>query len=262
MTPSRFRKAIVALAALAAVTVLAPATATATTLPAPGYEQFVGCPTPEQNAEITTCFREVTEENGGVLTMGNIEVPLAKPMTMRGGQTAAGAWDNNASGGIVPVKQPVPGGVVGLTGLTWLEEFVPPEGLLLYAEITLATTPGDQLAEPAYRPIKVRMVNATLGNNCYIGSGLKPIKLQLAATVSPTSSGTMNGIEHLSNGTHFDNTYEVPGASGCVLTLFGFIPVSINGVINEQSGLPAAEGESETIQEFDTELVSSELVYP
>jgi len=59
-----------------------------------------------------------------------------------------------------------------------------------------------------------------------------------------------------------DNSFSAPGASGCVLTLFGFIPISINGLVNSQSGLPAAAGTNETKQEFDAELVSKKLVYP
>ena len=59
-----------------------------------------------------------------------------------------------------------------------------------------------------------------------------------------------------------DNAFAAPGANGCKLTLFGFLPISINGLVNSQSGLPSPAGTNETTQDFDLELVESALVYP
>ncbi len=50
------------------------------------------------------------------------------------------------------------------------------------------------------------------------------------------------------DGTYVDNSFAAPGANGCVLTLFGFIPISINGLVNAQSGLPSPAGTNETVQ--------------
>jgi hypothetical protein len=47
-----------------------------------------------------------------------------------------------------------------------------------------------------------------------------------------------------------------------VLTLFGFIPISINGLVNSQSGLPAAAGTNATSQNNNSEVVAVEKVYP
>ncbi len=47
---------------------------------------------------------------------------------------------------------------------------------------------------------------------------------------------------------------------GCKLYLFGFIPISINGLVNEFSGLPAKR--NETVQNAKLEFVASEHVYP
>jgi hypothetical protein len=120
------------------------------------------------------------------------------------------------------------------------------------------------------------MVNPVLGSKCYVGTASSPIALKrITGETSPPSpntpisgtpgepSSTGSGIEHLDNGVYVDNSFAVPaGANGCVLTLFGYPPISINGVINAQSGLPSAAGENTTIQEFDTEFVSAGLVYP
>lgn len=47
-----------------------------------------------------------------------------------------------------------------------------------------------------------------------------------------------------------------------MLTLFGVIPISINGLVNARSGLPAAAGTNETIQNIDTEFAPTRRVYP
>lgn len=59
-----------------------------------------------------------------------------------------------------------------------------------------------------------------------------------------------------------DNSFSAPGANGCKLTLFGFLPISINGLVNAQSGLRPRPGTDGTVQEFDAEAVDATLVYP
>ena len=44
-------------------------------------------------------------------------------------------------------------------------------------------------------------------------------------------------IASFKNGKYVDNSFAAPGANGCVLTLFGFIPISINGLVNSTAGL-------------------------
>lgn len=124
-------------------------------------------------------------------------------------------------------------------------------------------------------PVKFHMVNAVLGNKCYVGSNLNPISLELiTGTTSPpppnspitgaagSSSLTGSGITDVTGGTYVDNSFATPGASGCVLTLFGYIPISINGVINEASSLPSPAGSNTAILGFGTESVAAALVYP
>jgi hypothetical protein len=171
-----------------------------------------------------------------------------------------------------PVKQKVPGGIIGLTGLTWLAEVLGIEALTLYAATELAGTPrihGEGASELEL-PIKVHLINSTLGNNCYVGSASSPIVLHLTTH----TSGKLTGVEpevhfdpsteilHLNNAKFVDGTFSAPSASGCVLTLFGFIPISINGLVNSESGLPAASGTNETTQVTDEEIAEPSRVYP
>ncbi|HSS04374.1 MAG TPA: hypothetical protein VLK89_04180 [Solirubrobacterales bacterium] len=268
-----FCKLLVAVAALAALTALTSSVAEATTSPAPGYEQFAGCPDPGAVPTIATCFRSVT--TGGVLQMGNLEIPIAKPITLSGGMTETGKFVFGSKGGLLPAKQHITGGVVGLTGFTWLVEFFGSEALTAYAVIELASNPGNQLVEPVSLPVKVHLVNSVLGSNCYIGSKTEPIDLELiTGTTSPPSpnmpitgapgetSLTPNSVTDVTGGTYVDNSFAAPGANGCVLTLFGFPPENIDGEIDAQTGLPAEAGTNTTIQDFDSESVSAALVYP
>jgi hypothetical protein len=257
----------------AAVMMLALVPAAMAKTPAPGYTQFAGCPSKEENPAITGCVNSLIKS--GNFKMGSKNVPIEKPFTLSGGITEFGAFSFNSKGGLSKAKQKVPGGVIGLTGLTWLAEFLGIEALTLYATTELAGNP-QPLAEPAYLPIKVHLENAALGSNCYVGSTATPIVLLLTTgtTSPPPPNKPITGKEpedkfdekteilHLNNGTFVDNSFSAPGASGCVLTLFGFIPISINGLVNSQSGLPAAAGTNETRQNFDIELVGSNKVYP
>lgn len=243
--------------------------------PAPGYTQFAGCPSPEENPEVVACFRSII--NGGHFQMGSKDVPIEKTMVLSGG------WDHtftkfsaNSKGGLTPVKQKVPGGVVGLTGLTWLLELFGSEALTLYAETELAGTPAG--GDGVTLPIKVHLTNPAglLGSSCYVGSNSNPITLHLITgkTNPPPPNEPIKGqlpqeifqdelgIFHSNKAIYVDNSFAAPGANGCVLTLFGFIPVSINGLVNSQSGLPSPAGTNETTQNTDSELTFSSLVYP
>lgn len=277
MTSYRYAKLLGAVVGLiTAFAMLSPAAQAET--PNPGYTQFAGCPSPfTENSEVKTCVR--SEITSGHFKMGNKEVPIEKPIVLTGGvKTIFGApLVFNSEGGLTKVKQKVPGGVIGLTGLTWLFEFLGSEALTLYATTELAGTPIIGGFDFAQLPIKVHLENTTgvLGKNCYVGSTSSPIVLNLitGTTAPPAPNKPISGkkpttsidpvleILKASNGTYVDNSFAAPGASGCVLTLFGFIPISINGLVNAQSGLPAAAGTNETVQNFNAEIVNAEFPY-
>lgn len=263
----KMRLAALGVAAVAAMAFAAPAGAAT---PNPGFEQFAGCPSPEENPLVEVCQRAVID--GGHFKMGSKTVPIEKPITLSGGLMSNGFITANSKGGLAPVKQKVPGGVVGLTGLTWLLELLGSEALTLYAVTELAGAPKQEEFNLKL-PIKVHLINGTLGNNCYVGSVSNPINLNLitGTTSPPPPNKPITGKEpvfsvsgfviHFDNGEFVDNSFAAPGASGCVLTLFGFIPISINGLVNSQSGLPAPAGTNETRQNFDLEAAVSEVVY-
>jgi hypothetical protein len=243
--------------------------------PAPGYTQFTGCPTPAESPGVTACNR--TEITGGHFKMGTKTVPISKTLVMTGGlNPETGVISANAQGGLKPVQLPVPGGVIGLTGLDWLVNFLDIDALQLFAVTELAGHPRQTPGATLELPIKVRLVNPVLGNNCYVGSTSNPIKLNLTSftTNPPPPNQPITGKEaefsfnpaaeifYFKNGEFVDNAFAAPGASGCTLTLFGFIPISINGLVNSQSGLPAPAGTNETRQKHNSELAPVTRVYP
>ncbi|HYJ21934.1 MAG TPA: hypothetical protein VEW07_07925 [Solirubrobacterales bacterium] len=264
--------------AVIAVAMLAPA-AQATT-PAPGYSQFAGCPDPATEpigAGVELCIFSTVKS--GSFKMGSKTVPIEKPITVSGGSN--GEFENfvaNSKGGLSKAKQKVPGGVIGITGLTWLAEFLGSSALTLYATTELAGQPVLKGATDITLPIKVHLENTTgvLGPNCYVGSVGSPITLHMiTGTTSPPGPNTpITGknpefsfdptlqILHLKNGEYVDNSFSAPGASGCVLTLFGFIPINLNPLVNLQAGLPSPAGKNETRQVIDTEIGEPYLIYP
>ena len=275
MTQSRTLAGLLSavVAAIAAMALLAPVASA--TEPAPGFEQFAGCPSPAENPESIFCIR--SEVHGGYLQMGSKTVPIENPLTISGGlNESLGNFAYNSQGGLSKTKQKVPGGVIGLTGLTWLLEFFGSEALTLYATTELAGTPSNFTFSSVTLPIKVHLTtpSGVLGNSCYIGSNSNPITLNLTTgtTEPPPPNEPITGQEgeyeetetilYFKNGTYVDNSFAAPGASGCTLKLFGFIPISLNSFVNSQAGLPSAAGHNSTVENFDLELTAQELVYP
>lgn len=278
MNSNRFARLLVAVAGLVLAFAMLSPVAQAKK-PNPGYEQFAGCPNPStENAKVKTCVR--SEIFSGHFHMGNKEVPIEKPIVLTGGVEnifAPGPVYFNSEGGLTKAKQKVPGGVIGLTGLTWLAEFLGIEALTLYATTELAGTPIIAGTAFAQLPIKVHLENSTgvLGKSCYVGSNSSPIVLNLTTgtTSPPPPNKPITGkepsptfepereIQEEHNGTYVDNSFAAPGANGCVLTLFGFIPISINGLVNTASGLPAAAGTNETVQNFNAQIVNAFFPY-
>jgi hypothetical protein len=261
-------------AALLTVAMIAPLAQAET--PAPGYSQFAGCPSKKsENPNITSCIRSVI--SGGHFDMGNKEVPITKPIILSGGTNPEGEeFSFTSSGGLSKARQKVPGGVVGLTGLDWLVEFLGLEALELYATTELAGTPVITSTENVTLPIKVHLENVALGSKCYVGSTSSPIMLHLitGTTSPPGPNKPITGkqpeflfepsthILHGNNGIFVDNSFAAPAASGCVLTLFGFLPISLNGIVDLASGLPSEAGHNETVQNYSLETVANRFVYP
>jgi len=260
-------------AALASLAMLAGAANAAP--PAAPYEDFAGCPSLAENPFVASCLK--FEFTGGHISLGKRDVPVTNPIVLRGGfEQNTGNWAQNSEGGIVPVKQVVPGGLIGMTGLSWLDS-LGEKALKLYAVVELAGQPGSLFEPPETLPVKVHLENPVLGKGCYVGSSKSPILLHLTTgtTSPPSPNKPISGKEAseftpeaerpevltASDGTYVDNSYSVPAASGCQLEV-GPYQVPIDELVNTAYGLPAAAGTNETILDFNLSIVSPEVVYP
>lgn len=259
-------------AALTLVALVAAAPAGAAT-PAKGFEQFAGCPTPAEDPTISICINSKIKT--GFFKLGTRSVGIENPVRLTGGvNEQLGGFRAGPGGGLQAVKQPVPGGLVGITGLDFLVNLLNVQQLQVFAVPELVGQPV--IGEGITLPLRVRLVNPLIGNNCYIGSAANPIRLEMIeGTTNPPApnkpiSGRApdltqdpeTGILTFSNGLFVDNSFAAPGASGCVLNLLGLLGLDLNAIVNVQNGLPAAAGRNETKQEIDIELAGIESVYP
>lgn len=272
---TRYRKILVAaaLTALALTAVFASAANAAT--PAPPYEDFAGCPTNSENAEVTQCQKY--EIYGGHITFGNRRIPITNTITLRGAiESESGNFVFNDEGGMLPAQQTVPGGVIGMTGLNWLDEFSEKQ-LKLHATVELAGQPGTVFGSPFLVPVKLHLESPLLGKGCYIGSNGSPIDLNLTNGTTNPPAPNMPISGHAASvlkpeegrpavrtglgGLFVDNAYAVPAASGCQLEIGGFT-LPLDSLVDSAYKLPAAAGTNETQLEYNISRVSTFTVYP
>lgn len=274
---TRYRKILVAAGAtLASMALLASAAEAAK--PAPPYEDFAGCPSKAENPFVASCIKYTF--SSGEIGIGSREIPVTNPIVLRGGyEQISGDFIYNEEGGIVPVQQTVPGGLIGMTSLPWLDEILgSKEQLKLYATVELAGNPGS-VSEPTFTlPVKVHLENPALGSSCYVGSSESPIDLDLTTgTTSPPApnepitgkaagrlkaeAGRTSVKTSSAPGEYVDNAYAVPGANGCQLKL-GPFHVPIDELVDAAYGLPAAAGANTAILDYTISTVNPTVIYP
>jgi hypothetical protein len=249
------------------------------------YVQFADCPL--SNPAVTSCIYSLS--TSGSFTLGAKTVPIKNPVTLQGGLKVdettgglafVGAEDGNT---LSKTPQPVPGGLLGITAPSWwpsilrnfFNEVVINQGATgVNATVELAA-PASQIkldlgallsaSGPGLTlPVKIKLDNAFLGSNCYVGSNSNPVKIEFTSgTTSPPPPNTpitgnpgtlsFNGagtITTLSGGRLVNNTFAAPGANGCG-GLFSFL---VDPFVNSIVGLPAASGRNTAILEGKIQL--------
>jgi hypothetical protein len=203
---------------------------------------------------------------GGEFKIGLKTVPISKPVVLQGGadilftdQPLQGAIDGNT---LSRTPLEVPGGLVGIAGLggevTATAEIAGPvSGVMLNAP-DLQDEKGTALT----LPLKVKLDNPLLGEECYIGTDAEPIELHLTSgTTSPPFpnqpiSGTIGTRAEAGKGkivndkgaSLVDNSFSVPGATGCGGSASPIIDLAVDADV----GLPAPAG-------LNTAIMSGEL---
>lgn len=225
---------------------------------------FKACPL----TEAVACVYSVT--NSGEFIIGSKTVPISKPILLQGG--VAGEFDFlpvpmiAAVGAETMQKVPeeVPGGLVGIAGLggevTATAELAGPVSSVILNAWSLAFMKSESAVT---LPLKVKLSNEVLGENCYIGSDEEPIVLNLTAgkTKPPSGvepieggheipvGGTKAGLVSFKKLKLVDNTFSVPGAQGCGNSLDSAV---IDQLLDTDIGLPSAAGKNTVIMMGET----------
>jgi len=246
------------------------------------YTQFAECPL----SHSTLLFCLYSESSGGFFQIGLKTVPLKNPVVLQGGLEQVGeeAVFVGAENGETLVKTPqvVPGGLLGieapswwptflknlfnetinkgLTGVTATVELAAPSSSVKVSPENLASEEGDALV----LPVKIKLSNSFLGNNCYIGSNSKPVVINFTSgeTSPPPPNKPIHGsagsltfneagtILTLSGGSLVNNSFAAPGANGCG-GLFSFL---VDPFVNSLIGLPSPAGSNTAILEGKFQL--------
>jgi hypothetical protein len=264
----KFAGAAVAIALMALA--LAPAAmASSHNPPTEEFKPFSECPL--NNAEIDGCIH--AEFFGGSLDLGTRTIPVVNPLTLQGGfeEEEVEPFELHFHGAengdtLSKTPQPVAGGLQGVTAPgSWpvfLQEWFNEQIETGFTGVTATM----ELAEPATSitlslehllfeegtalglPVKFKLNNAILGNNCYVGSNEEPVQLELTTGTSGALNGspgtvsfngaftlvTISGLELV------DGTFAAPAASGCGGLFFEFVDPLVNSIF----GLPAGSEEN------------------
>ena len=234
------------------------------------FDVFKNCP--YETPGVTACIYSTT--TSGEFKLGNKAVPINKTVVLQGGLKQTSTELVPASNGetLSHTTLNVPGGIIGIELLGPLTE--------VNATAELAGTVQVNIPNQVKRegtavslPLKVKLENVLLGGSCYVG----PFTPQLTTgTTNPPPPGTpLSGspgtLSLTANGklTNFDgvslvdNTFSVPGASGCGGLLSLLIDPSVDLIV----GIPASGGHNTAIlngnvQEASAAVAKSEIALP
>jgi hypothetical protein len=220
---------------------------------------FADCPV-ETAAD---CF--IAETTSGEFVIDRKTVPIDQTITLQGGlptsaytpQSVIGAADGNT---LSKTPLSVPGGLLGIKGLealggevTATAEIAGPPSAVIVSRQALVLRAGAAVT----LPIKVKLSNEVLGEECYVGSDAEPIVLHLTdgRTSPPAPTQPIQGSASLLEGrakgkitriakvSLVDNDFAVPAASGCG----GSLSAALDLVVDADIGLPSPAGSNTAI---------------
>jgi hypothetical protein len=220
---------------------------------------FADCPV----ETAASCF--IAETTSGEFVIDRKTVPIEQTVTLQGGLPTTAYTPQpviGAVGGETLSKTPltVPGGLLGVNGLEGLggevtatAEIAGAPSLVTVSRQALVLRSGAAVT----LPIKVKLSNEALGEECYVGSDAEPIVLHLTVgTTSPPTPGkpiqgsasVLEGrakgkITRIAKVSLVDNDFAVPAASGCG----GSASAVIDLVVDADIGLPSPAGSNTAI---------------
>jgi hypothetical protein len=263
--------------------VLAPSALASSHNPKGEFAQFAECPL--NNKETAECIYSLT--NGGSFTVGKKTVPLVNPVTLQGGvrynekeeQLFLGAENGQT---LSKTPQPVPGGLLGIKAPTWWPKFIQDWFNDQINKGFTGVTATVELAAPATSiklstqnlvnqegtalglPSKVKLDNAILGSNCYIGSNSKPIQIDFTTGKSGALTGSVGEITFneeftlvtIEGGKLVNGTFAAPGASGCG----GIFSLFVDPLVDSILGTPSPSGKNTAVLEGKLQAANAAAV--
>lgn len=261
-------------AAVMAAAMLVPTQALAASHnPTGEFADFAECPL--NNEAVEACL--FSKSDGGFFQMGEKTVPLVNPVTLQGGFSEGTFLAAENGETLSKTPQPVPGGLLGieapgwwpswlrnwfnnqinegLTGVTATVELAAPASSVKVDTFALLIESGTAIS----LPVKIKLSNAILGSNCYIGSNSNPVVIDFTSgeTSPPPPNEPIHGsagelfvneegtLIQLSGGELVNNSFAAPGAKGCG-GLFSFF---IDPLVNNLVGLPSPAGTNTAVLE-------------
>ena len=241
-------------AALLALLLAAAPSAQAKAQPNPEFAPFADCPVTVKH--VGYCL--VATTTGGEFKLGSKTVAITKPIVMQGGliegsHVLVPAADGNT---LSRSSLVVPGGLTGIEGLPLGGEVLASTELAGPIEV-FEENLSDGRGPTVKLPVKVKLENPTLGEECYVGSDTEPIVLQLTTGATKPPSGTepikgnpgtvtlnpAQNIVTVSGASLVDNTFAAPGVAGCG----GMLSPLLDEAVDVQAGLPASPGTSTAV---------------
>lgn len=246
------------------------------------FAGFGECPL--SNPVVTDCVLSVS--SGGSFTVGKKTVPLVNPVTLQGGFEGSGEEVHffGAENGdtLSKTPQPVPGGLLGIKAPTWWPKFIQDWFNEQINKGFTGVTATVELAAPATSiklntenlilekgtalglPVKIKLSNAILGSNCYIGSNSKPVQIDFTTGTSGSLKGAAGKITFnkeftlitISGGRLVNGTFAAPGVSGCG----GIFEIFVNPLVDSILGTPSASGKNTAVLEGKLQDAAAEAV--
>lgn len=279
------------LAGVLAAALLVPATSAtaASHSPTGDWARFNECPLSRPGLDF--CVHSVS--SGGFFDVGAKTVPLVNPVTLQGGLEEVGEGLPQFYGAengetLSKTPQPVPGGLLGIVAPKWWPQFLQNWFNGLINEGFTGVNATVEIAGPATNvkinslalleekgtalslPVKIKLDNAILGSNCYIGSNSSPIVIDFTSgtTSPPPPNEPISGdagelsfegegtILTLSGGALVNNSFAAPGAKGCG----GIFSFFIDPLVNSILGTPSAAGNNTAVLEGKLSTALAEAV--
>jgi hypothetical protein len=231
------------------------------------FAPFANCPVE------TAQWCMVATTTSGEFKLDLKTTQIVNPVILQGGLATDAFGDQPLIGptsgeAVSKTAQPVPGGLTGISEsiggpVTATAELVGPPSSVIVDKGNLLAQSGTAVT----LPIRVKLDNENLGEECFIGTEAEPIVLHLTTgTTAPPfpgepitgSRGTLESagrskIVKVKGNSLVDNDFAVPGATGCG----GSLSPLLDAVVDAGIGIPSPAGTNTAVMSGELEETAS-----